>query len=158
MSIPTTEKQTKLTNNLLGNIRDLLNSYFIEMGIAIIPPMEVVEIVDKNEMGMQEIVEVVNTTIDRKLYPAGLATRSRKRDLVMMRQIVAYVCRSFGFQYQQIARTMGVNHATTIHGVTTVKNLLEHADPDMVLAYEKIIETLKAYHKDKYGKDLPKIT
>ena len=92
MNMLTTEKQTKLTNNLLGNIRDLLNSYFIEMGIAIIPPMEVVEIVDKNEMGMQEIVEVVNTTIDRKRYPAGLATKSRKRDLVMMRQIVAYVC------------------------------------------------------------------
>lgn len=157
MNIHTPEKQTKLTNKLMEDIRDLLNSYFIEMGISLVPTIEVVARVEKNLMGLREIVEVVNTTIDKEIYPSGLSTRSRRRDLVMKRQIVSYVCRCFGFQCHHIGKAMFIDHATVIHGNTTVKNLLENKDPDMMLAYEEIVGVLTAYYKEKYGKDLPQI-
>jgi chromosomal replication initiation ATPase DnaA len=158
MSIHTPEKQTKLTNQLMENIRDLLNGYFIEMGITMVPTIGVAAVVDKNHMGIKEIVEVVNTTVDKDVYPSGLSTRSRKRDLVMKRQIVSYVCRSFGFQFHHIARSMFINHATVIHGANTVKNLLENKDEEMMTAYEDIVRVLTVYHKEKYGKDLPPIS
>ena len=158
MSIRTAKKHTKLTNQLMENIRDLLNVYFIEMDISLVPTIKVDPIVDRNEMGIREIVEVVNTMVDKKLYPEGLQTRSRRRDLVMKRQIVSYVCRFFGFQFHHIAKSMGVNHATVIHGCHTVKNLLELKNGDMTVEYDLIIRTLNNYHNEKYGKDLPKIT
>jgi hypothetical protein len=157
MSIPTTSKQTKLTNQLMENIRDLLNSYFIEMDMVTVPILSATPIINKNEMGIKEIIEVVNTTVDKKVYPLGLNTKIRRRDLVIKRQIVSYVCRAAGFQFHYIARALDVNHATVIHGVNSVKNLIETKEHEFMQIYEDTMAILNTYHREKYGKDLPQI-
>lgn len=158
MSTVSANKQTKLTNQLMGDITDLLNTYFIQMGIALVPTIGVVAKVDKNHIGVKEMVEVVNSTIDRSVYPSGLTTRSRKRDLVMKRQIVAYICRKLKYQTEHIGRGLYINHATVTHSESLVENLLITRDPEMTAAYNNIMDTLNSYHKEKYGKDLPAIT
>jgi chromosomal replication initiation ATPase DnaA len=81
----------------------------------------------------------------------------RRRDLVIKRQIVSYVCRAAGFQFHHIARAMDINHATVIHGVHSVKNLIETKEPEFLQIYEDIMAILNTYHREKYGKDLSQI-
>ena len=157
MSMISPNKQTKLTNKLMGDITDLLNSYFIQTGISMAPTIGVISKVDKNFLGVREIIEVVNTKIDRTLYPSGLTTRSRKRDLVMKRQVVAYLCRKLGYQVQHVGKCLCINHPTVLHSERLVSNLLGIKDEEMTTTYNSIIETLTDYHQNKYGKDLPEI-
>jgi len=147
----------KYTKELMENIKDLLNTYLIKIGMSTIPTLQDDSEADTNMMGIREIIEVVNDTVDKIMYPQGLYTKSRRRDLVMKKQIVSYICRCYGFQLHRIAKEMNVTHATIIHSVTTVKNLLKRNDPEMLPTYQIIIIALTSYYREKYGKDLPKI-
>ncbi len=154
MSVLTQNEQTKRTNKLIGDITDLINEYLIGMGISNYPTIGVVAKVDKSVLGLRELVAVANTTIDLDTYPSGLTTRSRKRYLVMRRQVAAHIGRQLGYHLQLVGRSLYIDHATVIHSCNLVDSLLKQKDPEMVQAYEEIYTAVNNYHKEKYGKDL----
>jgi len=154
MSILTPNEQTKLTNQLMESIKDLLNSYFIDMGVSLIPTMEVLNTTNKNVIGLREMVAVINTTVDLEEYPSGLSTKTRKRPLLIKRQIYCHIARHMGYPLKHIGRGVFIDHATVLHAEKLVDSLLETNDPDITDAYEQIWDILSTYYKEKYGKDL----
>lgn len=157
MNILSPNKQTKLTNKLISDIKDSLNSYFIEMGIANVPALEVVSQIDKNFIGLRELVSLVNTTVDFTVFPLGLKTKSRKREVAMKRQITAHISRRLGYNIQIVGRGIGLDHATVTNSCKLVDTLLKNNDQEMTFMYEEIYQLINTYNKEKYGKDLSEI-
>lgn len=155
--ILTPNEQLKLTDKLMSEVRDLFNEYFIKMGMVALPTIEVKTEIDRTRIGLRELVAVVNSRIDRKLYPSGLTTRSRRRDLVMRRQVTAHIGRQLGYALSLVGRVINVDHATVIHSCKLVDNLLEKKDLEMIKVYDEIYSTVNNYHKEHYGKDLSEV-
>jgi len=156
MSVLTPREHSLLTTKLMKELQDLINTYLIEAGITKIPTVQIRE-VECTEIALREIVDVVNSTIDKTKYPSGLSTRSRNRELVQKRQVVSYICKYLGFHLNHIGKSMYITHATVLHGVYTVANMLKTKEPLMIAEYNYLVTLLNEYHKEKYGKDLPKI-
>lgn len=156
MKIPHKD-QIKFTNKLMEDVIDLLNAYFIQIGVAVVPTIGIIGELELGKLGVSEIIEVTNTTLDRNLYPEGVAARTRKRDLVMKRQIVSYICKKLGYPIHHISILLKIDHATVLHGHRLVGELLFNKNSHMIMAHTEIINTLNAYHNKKYGKDIPEI-
>ena len=68
-----------------------------------------------------------------------IGSKSRKRTLVIPRQIVAYILYRTGkFPLATIGDLMNRDHTTVIHSVRTVSELLEVKDPQLTEIYNKI--------------------
>lgn len=75
-----------------------------------------------------------------------LSTRNRTRCLVELRFIYFFISRSMGYNVVTIARAIGMDHTSVLHGLTTFKNLYETSDP-FRQKYTKIINYIKLNHE-----------
>jgi chromosomal replication initiation ATPase DnaA len=154
-----TQKETyELTNKLIEDIAKLLKIYLINMGVDIIPEIYLKPAINwKNKLEVREIIECANTTINLGIYPKGIKTKSRRRDLVQKRQIACYIARKMGYTCEVVGKCFGIDHATVIHGCKVVDQLLDVVDPELKKAYDEILIAVNTYYKEKYGKDLSAI-
>ncbi len=68
-------------------------------------------------------------------------TKSRKRNLIYMRFIMAYTAKySGGYTYREIQEYFGKHHATWVHACKVTSDLLEVNDTNFVLLYSKFIK------------------
>lgn len=151
----TTEEKNEHTNKLVEGITRLLKIYLINMEVDLLPEITLKPVVNwKNTLEIQEVVNCADQTIDLALFPEGVKTKRRKREVIIRRQLVFYICRKMGYGFEKIGDAMGFDHATVIHGNRTVAQLIEVGDRDMRGAYNEVTALLREYYKQKYGKDL----
>jgi Bacterial dnaA protein helix-turn-helix len=76
--------------------------------------------------------------------------RDRYRELVICRHLFYYLAKYFyGAKLKQIGAVTGVDHATVIHGIKLVNNLIDIGDEDVINA----IEETQKYIREKYQGD-----
>ena len=88
------------------------------------------------ERCIEMMSEVVGTDI---------LVRSRDKILVYARYMVAYYLREFGFSYHEIGNFLNMNHATIIHGVKMIKEMLSY--PQMYQEETKIWQKFLSLQK-----------
>lgn len=98
---------------------------------------------DGDSIELIHLKSIINSVVDEKKYPAGLHTRSRKRDIVLPRQIYFLKARQMGYSLNHIAESLGFDHATVIHSCKCIRLLMEQKDPETLLILTKIDDTLK---------------
>ena len=57
MKIPHKD-QIKFTNKLMEDVIDLLNAYFIQIGVAVVPTIGIIGELELGKLGVNEIIEV----------------------------------------------------------------------------------------------------
>lgn len=100
-------------------------------------------------LDLYELVRTVEEVVDRKKYKAGIRTRCRKRDLVLTRQIYFQIARTMGYHVTEIGEAIGYNHASVIHGIRMINNLLETRNEEALLLATKIENVIK----EQFGTD-----
>jgi hypothetical protein len=68
--------------------------------------------------------------------------RTRRRDVLVYRQIFCYIAREKGYSYSSIGRQIQKDHATCIHSYRLVSDMLEVRDPITKSIYDKIVQNL----------------
>jgi len=96
---------------------------------------------DQIEQAAIELLDIVK-------FPEGLRTRSRKRDLVLLRQCVYKISRNQSYGLDMIGDYYGYDHATVIHGVRVIDNLIDSKNIDVI----NTMNMLENQLKEKYGK------
>lgn len=107
------------------------------------------ELEGKKCLSLDELEKVANTLVDKHLYPEGLRTRKRNRELVLVRQCVFIIARELSLTFESIGDHFGFNHATVMHSYRTMNDLLKIKDPEAVKTMKLINNGLK----NKLGDD-----
>lgn len=93
------------------------------------------------KLNAEEKIESVMETVAKykDLSDDFFAVKSRKREIVLARQMACYLIRDIDptITYNLIAHYIGQNHATVIHAVETFGNILVN-DKDVEADYEKL--------------------
>lgn len=98
-------------------------------------------------LSMKSLVNIGNQFVNLDKYPNGLKTKTRKRDIVFVRQIIIKLARDLGHTYERIGDTLNLHHATCIYARKTVNQFLEISDAKTVL----MLNVIKNAIQDKLG-------
>ena len=154
-----TEKQKlEIAEEFLKEFTTLLKTFLIKMDLPFTP----VTMLRYNsnwqkKLNLAEMISIVDLDIKAKqpdTYPEGLRTKSRRRELVLRRQILYKMGRTAGLTFEQIAIEFGMDHASVIHGVKVVNALGDTADKEVAKVTMEIEDLIKLYYFEKYGKDI----
>lgn len=90
-----------------------------------------------------EIIKVINIVSDVcKITPERIKERSRKRDVVVARQFVIYICRKWHKRTTiELAKYFSLDHTTVMHSTSAMSNWLQ-TDESVQEKYNQIIEKL----------------
>lgn len=84
---------------------------------------------------LEEIQHIVDSRM--KMFfihdvPLSIMDNTRKRPIVTYRHVFCKIARLMGYSMTNIGKYIGRDHATIIHSVKTVDNLIEAKDKDMM--------------------------
>lgn len=77
---------------------------------------------------LSEIIRIVNNKLfvdNPKYFPLGIKTKGRDKVLVLYRYIYFVIARNLKYGLKEIAESVDKDHATVLHGIKQIKNLLE---------------------------------
>jgi chromosomal replication initiation ATPase DnaA len=98
-------------------------------------------------ISLKEVENVVNIVFKRNfpdIYPEdGIRSRSRRSIVVTFRFIFFKVARDMFYPLKPIAKYLGYNHATILHAVKTVDNLIETNDHVVITYYNLVRNEIK---------------
>jgi chromosomal replication initiation ATPase DnaA len=89
----------------------------------------------------------------------GIFSRTRKREVVIMRQLFFYIATELGYGPTHVARFTGAkfDHSSVIHGNKVVTNLLEVGDVKVIKLYADVKTEMRnkfeRYNKDEEDKE-----
>jgi len=92
--------------------------------------------VDITDAIIKKICTLAGKNIDQ------IKCRSRKQDIVFLRHIICYILHKKGFSLSQIGLKLNRNHATVLHSIRVVSDMLTYPNPLNDL-YNRIIQTIK---------------
>lgn len=142
------EEQAVRTKNILEFINVFKESFTKRFGIT---PQVVFN--DKTDiipaLSLIDMVRIGNKFIDLKKYPQGLRTRTRKAEVVFVRQCIVNLCQGMGYPYQTIGYHVGLDHSTCIYSKRVIDKFLSMEEPKTLL----MINLIKDAIKDKLGND-----
>jgi chromosomal replication initiation ATPase DnaA len=94
-----------------------------------------------NELLLQEISE--DDPIYESVKKEGVKLLSRKRFVVLYRQTFMSIANNVGYGPTTLARFLGFDHATVIHGCRKIKDLIETKDPETIIIYTRVTNAYK---------------
>ena len=77
---------------------------------------------------LSEIMRIVNNNLyvnNPKYFPLGIKTHGRDKILVLHRYIYYTIARNLCYTLKEIGESVKKNHASVLHGVKQIKNLLD---------------------------------
>lgn len=85
---------------------------------------------------LESLVNKVYKTYFPDIYTVeGVRSKTRLFNTVMFRYIFYSAARQMGYPLTVIAKYLGFNHATVLHGIRAVENLIETNEPRLVKYY-----------------------
>lgn len=155
----TKKEAIDLTDKLIADFSDLIREYLNKMDVPVVPVFRLKPTTNwEKPLSLEDMASIVDVNIDRRVYPEGIRTKSRKRYLVMKRQIICYIARVMNYPVETIGKVLNVNHATVSHAWVDVPILLKAKDPELTKTYEEILTEFNIHYNQKYGEDFPKIS
>ena len=154
----TQKQQLDLAEEFLNGFTSLLKTYLVKMNLPFTP----VSALKYNEkwqdtLSLSEMISVVDADLLAmfpNLYKGGIKSKSRKRELVLKRQVLCVLGRDMGLNLAVIGKELGIDHATVIHSIKNINSLLDTGNPEAMRTFKDINNLIKQYYFDKYGKDL----
>jgi hypothetical protein len=127
MDIELTDKEQKeqeLNKFIDDFILDCKNKF------DVVPLVSIQYKVNKNFrcIPLSEIIRIVNNQLyvnNSKYFPLGIRTKGRDKVLVLYRYIYYTIARNLSYTLKEIAESVNKNHASVLHGIRQIKNLLE---------------------------------
>lgn len=93
---------------------------------------------------MDEIKKIIQNH-----FQLNISEKSRRFDLVFARACYFKICRDLtNNSYQKIGSSLGKNHATVMHGIKTLNDLIE-TDKDLQNRYYTLLNKFSEYNKIK---------
>jgi len=156
----TQKQQLDLAEEFLNGFTSLLKTYLVKMNLPFTP----VTALKYNEkwqdtLTLSEMISVVDTDLLAmfpNLYKGGLRSKSRKRDLVLRRQVLCVLGRDMGLNLSIIGKELNIDHATVIHGIKNINSLLDTGNTEATRVFKDVNNLIKQFYLDKYGKDISK--
>lgn len=88
------------------------------------------------KFNLDELMKITDKALNEYMYYDRyyntILTKSRKRPMIYFRQAFCKIASDMRYGCGQIAKMLGINHATVIHSVKTVNNLIDTKDSDMI--------------------------
>jgi len=111
---------------------------------------EIVAMKEAHQIKTIQILEKLVLGTMKQLYPEfkgrrSLAKECRRREFVIFKQFICYVCNKIGFTLQYTVAQINKHHASVIHSIKQTEGLLEIGDPQVCEAYNKLKENIKNY-------------
>ena len=108
------------------------------------------------EISLTELFNIINQymkTHNQEKFELGILQPTRKRPVVLFRHIFCKIATSLGYGPTVISNYINKNHATVIHSVTSVNNLLETGDTYTMQSVNDIYMEMEKYlSKREYEK------
>lgn len=108
------------------------------------------------KLSLQELLDVVNKMFETHVgakYNDGIFSNSRKREVVTYRHAFCKISHSLGYKLKSIADFINKNHATVIHSIRNVDNLLKSNDFEMTRCMDELYVEMERYiTKKEYEK------
>jgi chromosomal replication initiation ATPase DnaA len=88
-----------------------------------------------HKTSLEEIQQIVDSRM--KMFfihdvPVSIMDDTRKRPIVIYRQVFCKIARLMGYSMTNIGKYISRDHATVIHSIKTVDNLIEAKDKEMM--------------------------
>jgi chromosomal replication initiation ATPase DnaA len=77
---------------------------------------------------LDDLVRIVDGFVNMSIFPDGIKTKSRKKDIVILRQIYMYFAYKFDFSVVNTAQKIGYHHAMVTHSVKMISNAIDTND------------------------------
>lgn len=100
------------------------------------------------EISLKELFDIINQRLNEtssKPYPDGIRSTSRLREVVIYRQAFCKIANSIGYKITGIANFLEKNHATVIHSIKNINNLLIVNDPEILACIDDIYSRVESY-------------
>lgn len=126
-----------------------LNVYFAMSSNKNLPSVRLTDLYQTCNEVLFEMYPTRYVLTDKKKVNVseGLLTKSRIRELAIIRQVYFYFARELGYGCHESARLLDMNHSTAIHSSKVILNGLEMKDKLITEAYERVRNRLI----NKYG-------
>ena len=147
------EKENRMLNIQVANMEDEIRMLTKRRISEDRKSRLVSSLVNRVALNAHPIIPIVKYTVCEQfqITPEKLVSRSRKREFALPRQVAHYIIkekfRELFVSYQTIGTELGgVDHATVIHSVKKVSDLMEF-DDDLFSQVEKITDICKDRYK-----------
>lgn len=101
-------------------------------------------------LNLVQLESIANEILNNPLrYPQGVRTRSRKRELVLVRQCMFKIARENGCGFASIGNHFGYDHATVIYSKTTIDTLVSGKNQEAI----NVLNKFKYVIQKSYGVD-----
>lgn len=100
------------------------------------------------QLSLKELFELINGALEEKTgkrYIKGILTATRLREVVIYRQAFCKLASNLGYKITSIAEFIGKNHATVIHSIKNIDNLLSVDDIDVTVCMDELYSTIENY-------------
>jgi len=103
------------------------------------------------ELSMSDLLDIVNKRMQEihEGTSAGIRQATRRRPIVIYRQVFCKIALSLGYGATVIGKFLNKNHATVIHAVKLVDNLIETGDKHMTDCVNDIYMQIEKYLSEK---------
>ena len=98
---------------------------------------------------LSEIEKVANQELAKWYEPMSdtdtiptIRTRKRQRTIVTYRQLYCYFARQLGYSLNAIGERIDYDHASVLHGSTTIQNLIDNKDKLVIYKYTEMQKLL----------------
>ena len=108
-----------------------------------------------NEISFSELIKLINEDLENtypNVFEKGIFTKTRKKEVVLRRQIFCRITTDMGLSSLQIGKLLNMNHSTVLYSKRVVAEMLLINDPIITNLYWHIIN--KAKNKIKNDKAL----
>lgn len=154
----TQKQQLDLAEEFLNGFTSLLKTYLVKMNLPFTP----VSALKYNEkwqdtLTLSEMITVVDADLMAlfpNLHKGGVRSKSRKRDLVLRRQVLCVLGRDIELNLGTIGKELGIDHATVIHSIKNINSMLDTGNTEATRVFREINNLIRDYYFTKYGKDI----
>lgn len=98
---------------------------------------------------LKELEQIVLHTI-RQIDPSlsnmdSMIVNSRRRDVLIWVQCFSYIARKLGFTTTRIGEFINRDHATVLHSVKSVQNMIDTNETDYMVVHKAVLKNIKDY-------------
>ena len=98
---------------------------------------------------LKELEQIVLHTI-RQIDPSlsnmdSMIVKSRRRDVLIWVQCLSYIARKLGFTTTRIGEFINRDHATVLHSVKSVQNMIDTNETDYMVVHKAVLKNIKDY-------------
>lgn len=141
MTNPNEVKAVSIEDEIEYTISEFKENFFRQFNRTVFVTVEKDTVKPMHLYDMIDITKLLwhsDSSVSEELRKKDLLSKTRNRELVTYRQVLCVICRKYGYHLEAIGIGLNINHATVLHGITTVKNLLENKDKEVTRIYNRV--------------------